>query len=435
MPGRWGDWIRERRDFFGWSQQELAGRLPGGVDATAISRWERGVVTPAHVNRKGLRQVLGEPPWEGGPPSTPSPACGKLTDVQRRQFLLHLAGVTGTAAAVGLSPAQMAQLLAGLVDESTDYAAGAVTNIGPATIPVLREQVREVAVAYVTQAPSACFAQMALLRDEVLELLKGRQRPAETADLHLLVGVLNVLLAGATVDFGDLRGAIMHALGALSAGERIGHHELMAWAFAMQSRAHRYGGRLRDAVAAAREGQRYADRGHVLARLFELEARARAEMGDRDAVRVVHQATDVARPAGLDISDLGGEFEISQAWLAYGRSGVHLALGDFDGVRRESELSLRLYEDHAPENQSGTNLNLARFNLAIALVHAGEIEGAREALAPVLALPVERHLTLYDGRLDDVAVQLAQPALSSPRTHQFADDIAAYRAARPALTA
>lgn len=49
--------IRERRNRLGMSQAELAERI--GVNQTAVSQWERGVITPTLNKARKLAETLG----------------------------------------------------------------------------------------------------------------------------------------------------------------------------------------------------------------------------------------------------------------------------------------------------------------------------------------------------------------------------------------
>ena len=49
--------IRERRSRLGMSQAELAERI--GVNQTAVSQWERGIITPTLNKARKLAETLG----------------------------------------------------------------------------------------------------------------------------------------------------------------------------------------------------------------------------------------------------------------------------------------------------------------------------------------------------------------------------------------
>jgi len=100
---------------------------------------------------------------------------------------------------------------------------------------------------------------------------------------------------------------------------------------------------------------------------------------------------------------------------------------------RETERSLQLYA--ARQTPSNTNITLGRINLAVARVQQGEVDGAQEALAPVLAMPSGMYLKLYDGRLANVSTLLRGTTPHGPQALQLAEQIEDFRQRPRALTA
>ena len=74
--------------------------------------------------------------------------------------------------------------------------------MGEATLEQLDADVRRLAAAYVHVPPLPMFAEMLRVRDRIYRLLAGRQKPAATARLHLLAGMLCGLLANVSTDLG-----------------------------------------------------------------------------------------------------------------------------------------------------------------------------------------------------------------------------------------
>lgn len=362
----------------------------------------------------------------------PPPACGKITPVERREFL-ELAALTGAGTVTGLTPDQVRRLLGAVSQESVGHAAAIeLPNVGSTALDGLRAQVQHLSVSYVTQPPLSCFSEMVSLRDGLHQLLQGQQRPQQSSELHLMLGQVSCLLSVATLDLGNPYDAGGHARAAFAYGEAIGHDELRAWARATESCAARYAGRLPDSVRLAREGQRYAGRGDVLGRLYDLEARALAQMGDAAAVRVAERAPEVVGTADSDIAGVtGGEFGVSQARLAYGRGGTYLALGRYEEARMESQRALTLYSQHPPEDRSYGCEALARLNLANAHLRDGQLDGVQTVLEPVFGLPDTHRLQIYSDGLLEISDHLARPELRSPSADQLAERIAVLRSCLP----
>ena len=55
---RVGQRIRDRRLAAGWSQGQLARKLPGHVEGTTVSRWELGKSWPSYPNVMALAKVF-----------------------------------------------------------------------------------------------------------------------------------------------------------------------------------------------------------------------------------------------------------------------------------------------------------------------------------------------------------------------------------------
>jgi hypothetical protein len=146
------------------------------------------------------------------------------------------------------------------------------------------------------------FAEMLRVRDRIYRLLAGRQKPAATAHLHLLAGMLSGLLANASTDLGYRDAAAEQARAAWEYGDIIGHNGLLAWTRGMQSLIEYWSGRPQHAVRLAQSAARYADSATARVRLNSIEARAWSLLGDaREARRCMGAATDALnRPAGGD---------------------------------------------------------------------------------------------------------------------------------------
>lgn len=440
----WGPWIRDCRERRGQSQDEFAGVLRGNmgpnarVDGHQVGRWERGEHVPHPIYRAALRAELGVPPWESGAPpqrTTPrSPACGKLSPVDRRAFLAAAAGLAGE-----LTAPQIRRLLEAVARDSSSRA-GAVglTNIGTGAVEQMHADVRRISVDYVTEPALQVFARMVETSDAIEDLLQGHQRPSQTADLTLLAGAVECMLSAATLDLGDPRSAEDHARAAFVYGETIGHPELRAWARAFESCAARHGGRLHQSYALARAGQAYVRGGDVLARLYDLEARAGAVLGEPGAVDRSQMAFEVRLQGGSSDmgTGLGGEFGVSNARLAYGAGASRLAAGDWETARQMSALALQQYEAHPPEDRSYGCIALARINLATAHLQDGEIGGATAALAGVLDMPSGQQLSLYGEGLATIAGLLAEPSRAGREAAALTERIETFRSELPpALTA
>jgi tetratricopeptide (TPR) repeat protein len=166
---------------------------------------------------------------------------------------------------------------------------------------------------------------------------------------------------------------------------------LRVWARGLQSLIAYWAGRPQEAVRYAQAGSFILEgsRGTVSAWLPALEARALAMVGDaaaaREAVRRAAAKREAVVPDELD--GIGGLLTFPLAKQHYYAAGALVALDDGDDeAATEAQAALQLYESADPLERSFSDIAGARAELALARVHAGEVEGARDALAPVLEL-------------------------------------------------
>ncbi|MEU6729315.1 hypothetical protein ABZ917_36905 [Nonomuraea wenchangensis] len=94
----------------------------------------------------------------------------------------------------------------------------------------------------------------------VFRLLEERQRPAETADLFLLSGIVSGMLAKASHDFGNPHAAMTHARTAIVCADNAGHDGLRTWLRVLQSMIAYWSGSPHQAARFAEAGAEYAAR-------------------------------------------------------------------------------------------------------------------------------------------------------------------------------
>ena len=134
--------------------------------------------------------------------------------------------------------------------------------MGEATLEQLDADVRRLAAAYVHVPPLPMFAEMLRVRDRIYRLLAGRQKPAATARLHLLAGMLCGLLANVSTDLGYRDAAAEQARAAWAYGDIIGHNSLRAWTRGMQALIEYWSGRPQHAVAPGAKRRAFRRFGH-----------------------------------------------------------------------------------------------------------------------------------------------------------------------------
>ncbi len=275
------------------------------------------------------------------------------------------------------------------------------SNIAGESMDQLWAETSRLAIAYLQQPLPAITSDIVSLQDIVFSLLEGRQRPRESRDLYVIGGLASGMLSKASHDLRDPDLAMTHARTALLCANNAEHPGLASWVRGLQSLITYWAQRPRESLEYAQLGQQVqGTAGSVSVWLASLEARAWASLGNGSASR---QA--IARAAELrerlvtdDLDQLGGMCYFSRPRQLYYASDAGAALPEHDesGLRSETESlaadAVTAY-DQAPEAEKSFGDEAgSRTDLAVARARAGNLEGAREAIQPVLELPVAQRI-------------------------------------------
>jgi hypothetical protein len=268
------------------------------------------------------------------------------------------------------------------------------TNIGPAALAALSDELRRLARAYPVEPVPALFPDLVAFQDLTFRLLEGRQRPNQARDLYFLAAAASALLACGCMDLGRTSAAIDHARTAYACAENAGHVTLQAHVRGIQSMTAYWAGWTDDATSYAASGRDLSARGTVSAWLPALSARAHAARGDIDAARRSLADADQARTAvePSDLDEIGGQLTFTSLRQLYYAADALTWMPDLAAdAERAALTAISAYETAHPENASHENLALSRIDLALAHAHRLDIEGATGALNPVLTLePADR---------------------------------------------
>ncbi len=330
----------------------------------------------------------------------------------------------GTAAGMPVSGAldrlsEKALIVAAAHESSTHAEWAEGSNVGEATLEQLDADVRRIAADYVHVPPLPMFAEMLRVRNRIYFLLAGRQKPAATAQLHLLAGLLCGLLANASTDLGYRDAASEQARAAWAYGDIIGHNGLRAWTRGMQALIEYWSGRPRQAVRLAQSASRYADSATARVRLHAIEGRAWSQVGDaREASRCMGAAAEAREPAaGGDFlhDEVGGVFGFADTknYCYAGAAFIHL--GQADAALKAAARAVELYAGGPAAQRSYGAESLARVDMAVACLLKRRLDGAADSLAPVLAIPAGLRIAQLGERLADVRVRLAGAEFSGAR--------------------
>lgn len=305
-------------------------------------------------------------------------------------------------------------------------------NVGPEALDQLRDDVGVLANDYIREPLMSIMGDLVQTQEIVFLLLEGKQKPAQTRDLYLLAGLVSGLLAKASQDLGRHHDAMTQARTMFVCADNADHHGLRAWARGLQSLIAYWAGRPQEAVRYARSGADLAANltGTVTAWLPSLEARAWALLSaaDETAAAIGRAADHRARHQPDDLDQIGGLLSFPVAKQHYYAAGAYVFLdGEQGNAQREAATAIELYGSGDPQHRSYSDEAGAHADLALSRVTDGELDGAREALAPVLDLAPERRIggiVASAARVHDAL--RGRPYAASPAARSLREQIEAF---------
>jgi hypothetical protein len=211
------------------------------------------------------------------------------------------------------------------------------------------------------------------------------------------------MLAKAAHDLRDPNMAMTHARTALLCARNAEHPALTAWIHGLQSLITYWADRPREALQYAQAGQAIDGiAGTVNIWLASLEARAWSALGNgRSSHQAIERAADLREQVVKDdLDDLGGMCYFSRARQLYyaadaGASSPESGADDNEANGRTATYAadaITAYENAPADERSFGDEAGSRTDLAIARVRSGDLDGAREAIEPVLGLPVPQRI-------------------------------------------
>lgn len=376
------------------------------LSVRTLRRWIAGQVRtePRPSQRRVARLFWGYPMSQLLAPAPPelvlasgagelvaSPATGLTAPVGPVQPLMSTTEPDGSTDTIERQVAMAARRAA----RFTTFAE--IDNVGPEAIEQIRDDVVHLANSYIHDPLVTIMGDIIDQQELVFRLLEGKQKPALTRDLYLLAGVVSGMIAKASHDLGRPHDAMTHARTLYVCADNAGHAGLRAWARGLQSLVAYWAGRPQEAVRYAQSGTEMAATvtGSVAAWLPALEARAWAVMSmPGEAAEALGRAADrrsAYQPDDLDA--VGGLLAFPQAKQSYYAAGTYVFLdGEQQRAQSEALAALDLFEHGRPEDRSFSDEAGARAELALARVRGDEVDGAGEALAPVLELEPARRI-------------------------------------------
>lgn len=448
MAQELGAWLRQEREIRGWDRIEMAKRLIAagqargdkhmpGVNGMShnIYRWERGGygVSPRHM--LNYCAAFGIPPAE-----FPRDTSPRLTMVSPRvpadsdpSFLLGQAvGGVASDPGIGVITAAAGEVLAAAHEGSERAEQAEQRGIGDATVEQFRADVMRLSREYMTCEPLPVFREMRRVRGRMHAALDRRIWPQDSAEIYFLLGCVNGLMADVAHDLGCPGAAQELYRAGWAYATAIGQRALLA-KLRLGMAGHSYwNGQFKRAADLAASGLEQLPDGPTGAQLHLMYGRAAARIGDTaGAQRAVILAEHAgARDYSDDLTEIGGEYDLSQATTHYLIASVFTEIvGASADATAQLERAVELYAaGPGPDETHGYAMEaIAQVSLAEARLRDAELDGAIDALAPVLGLVPGKRIDFIRQRLDGLALQLARhPDHGSAALRELAERIAEY---------
>ena len=284
------------------------------------------------------------------------------------------------------------------------------------TLEQIYDDVRQLVTAYPQRPLATILGDLVATQDTVFTLLEVQRRPAHARQLYLLGGVLGGLLAKASHDTADPVAALTQSRTAYLCADQADHDGLRAWIRGLQALITYWDGRLNESVRYAQQGAQFAERSGSTAAVWlpVSEARAWAALGNVPETR---RAIDRAEAGwenvrGDELDELGGICQFSRArQLYYAADALAWLPAEARQAQDYAGQAVAAYEDTSSPEWAFGDAAGSRCDLAVARIAVGEIEGARDAVAPVLELPGEQRIRGIISSVQHVHTALRRPEL------------------------
>jgi transcriptional regulator with XRE-family HTH domain len=408
--------IKALRHARGWTQREAANAVasivsadtgrghPTGIDAQWIGRLERGERRwPNADYRAALRTAY----------RVRTDAELGLTGIRERYALDNEARIGAPAA--DTAPIESATYrpettLLTAAQEAADFASWAErVNTGDVTIISLNMRARELAATALTMPPAQVASDAAALNRETFTLLKGHHKPRHARDLYAIAAQTCALLAWLSGDLGALDAATLQGSAAQVCADHADHPEVSAWVAVVRSKTAFWRGDYLTAAQLAWQGASYSPPGTAAVMLACQEADAYSKLGVVDRAAEALRRADKAAEAIHGADTIGGLFSCEPARHANYASGSHLLAGRPDLALVEAGRALT--EISSDSRYGFGTIGQVHITRTLAFISHGDLDGATEAVRPVLDLPEERRLATLKDRLRSAISSLGRPAV------------------------
>jgi len=339
-------------------------------------------VGPDHIRRLGT-----------GALTSTSPELGHAME---RAFLLPLTVLLGPYQSA-LMPTQKAGITSqqeALVMAAKKARTLGLNLSGLENYSYLEEEARDLATAYPVTPLTELINPLVSLQEAVHDAVLNPRKHGDGSRLYGLCAITGGMLAKASHDLKDTHSAGVQVRTAISFADHIGHAELKAWLNGLMALVCYWDDRPRESLAATQRGLAASDTGSTALWLHASAARAWARLGNAEetitAVRRAETIADTMRAGDLD--GYGGMLTFTAARARYYAADALSWLPGHDESERIATEAVEAYADPAQADWAFGDAAGAACDLAMARLHAGDIDGAGDAVAMVLELPREQRI-------------------------------------------
>lgn len=347
-----------------------------------LASGQRSNTTP--VTRRVLQAMFGKPlnvllqPWDALSPDAKQMSSGLVVAAGQPDVDKELISLAARRAKSFALTANQGNLTAEAMDQ-------------------IHDDVRQLATDYPQRPLSEMLADLVQTQETLYSVLENRQRPDQARQLYFLTGVASGLLAKASHDLADPHAAMAQARTAFLCADNADHNGLRAWIRGLQSLVSYWAGRHRESVKFAQSGAEFAalSGNTSTVSLAVSEARAWAALGNASAthtaIRRAEDSWDHIEPDEVD--ELGGLCTFNRTrQLYYAADALVWLPSEASSAHEYATRAVEAYEDTSSPDWAFGDQAGSRADLAIARISSGELEGATEAVTPILELDPEHRI-------------------------------------------
>jgi hypothetical protein len=296
-----------------------------------------------------------------------------------------------------------------LVSVKDSEAILAATAPDAVDVDALGESIVSLSVKYLSSPAAPMLDQGLQLRQEAMRRIKeGAARPHEFKELYLAASRASGVISYAALDLGEPDIARIHAQAAWRLADVANDNELRAWVRGTESLIARFEKDYGRATTLIHDGLKYAGPGTSTVRLLCGAAQCAANSGDSATTQRMLDEALAARD-GATPDTVNGLFAFSYAKQLYYAGSSLMWLANDTALRRaehDSGEAIALWAHEGEQFRSLDDEALAHVYMATARLKLGEVEGAMDAVQPIIELPDERQISWIRKRVAELTLLL-----------------------------